>query len=85
MKLLSVVTSHPASVGETYLEHFAAACGFGLRLLLAGAACLVHALLPCVLQRTASAMVASLHSRMVLARARQSVEDVRSGVWKAGR
>ena len=37
---------HPRSVGETYGEHFAVATGFGLRLIAAGLACLVHACVP---------------------------------------
>lgn len=73
MKLLAAVTSHPASVGETYGQHFRGACGFSAQLLLAGAACFVHALLPCVLQRTASAIITSLHGRMVGARDRRAL------------
>ena len=64
MKARSILTSHPASVGETYGQHFVSASGFGLRLLWAGGACLIHALLPCFLQRTASAIVCSLHGRL---------------------
>ena len=39
-------TDHPASVGESYAEHLVTASGFGLRMVLAGLACMVHALLP---------------------------------------
>ena len=38
--------AHPASVGETYLEHMVHAAYFGSRMLLAGLACLIHALIP---------------------------------------
>lgn len=72
MKTPSFLTRHPASVGETYGRHFVSATGFGLRLLAAGCACLVHALLPFLLERTASRVVASLHTRMVIARRRPS-------------
>jgi hypothetical protein len=72
MKAPSFLTRHPASVGETYGQHFASASGFGLRLIAAGCACLVHALLPFLLQRTASRIVAALHTRMVTARSRPS-------------
>jgi hypothetical protein len=58
-------TDHPASVGETYLEHMWTAAGFGTRLILAGAACLVHSLLPFLFKTTASRQIASLHSRMI--------------------
>jgi hypothetical protein len=64
MKARSILTSHPASVGETYGQHFVTATGFGLRLLWAGSACLIHAFPPCLLQRTASGIVISLHGRM---------------------
>jgi hypothetical protein len=70
MKALSILTSHPASVGETYGQHLVSASGFGLRLFGAGAVCLLHALLPFLFQRTASRMVSALHTRMIVARAR---------------
>jgi uncharacterized protein DUF6356 len=58
-------TEHPASVGETYIEHMGRAACFGLRMIGAGAACLVHALLPFLFVRTGSAAVAELNDRMV--------------------
>jgi len=66
------LTKHPASVGETYGQHFATASGFGLRLLFAAGACLVHAVLPCFFERTASRIIASLHARMIVARTRHA-------------
>ena len=69
-------TEHPASVGESYGEHMAAAGGFGRDLVLAGFACLVHALLPFLFERTASAAVTDLHERMVRHRARRSAMPV---------
>lgn len=65
MSPLRLFTDHPASVGETYGEHLLAAAGFALRMVLSGLACLVHALLPFLFQRTASKCVAELHQRMV--------------------
>src|SRR5262249_38729042 len=65
MQWLDKFTDHPASVGETYLEHMWTAAGFGTRLILAGAACLVHSLLPFLFKTTASREIASLHSRMI--------------------
>lgn len=64
-------TEHPASVGESYSEHMTVAAGFGRDLILAGLACLVHALLPFLFVRTASAAVTDLHDRMVRHRARR--------------
>ncbi len=57
-------TDHPASVGETYLEHAGVASAVGWRLIKAGMACLVHALLPCFFSTTASDTIADLHARM---------------------
>ena len=51
---------HPRSVGETYGEHFAVALGLGLRLIAAGAACVLHALVPCWFTRTGSRAVRAI-------------------------
>jgi len=53
-------SDHPASVGESYSEHFAVATGFGLRLIGAGLACLVHACVPAWFTRTGSHAVRAL-------------------------
>lgn len=57
-------TEHPASVGETYFAHLRTAAGFGFRMVTAGLACLVHALLPFLFERTASDCICRLHERM---------------------
>lgn len=51
---------HPASVRESYAEHFLAASRFGLRLLSMAGACLCHAVVPGVFEDTASKGVAKL-------------------------
>lgn len=56
---------HPHEVGETYGQHFRVASGFAGELLLAGLACTVHAVAPCLFQRTGSRAVARLHERMI--------------------
>jgi len=61
---------HPRSVGESYLEHQRRALGFGLSLLVAALACLVHAIVPALFVRTGSDAVTRLHERMVVHRAR---------------
>jgi len=58
-------TEHPDSVGESYLEHLGTASVFGVRLLIAGLACLVHGLLPFLFEKTSSRTIAKLHHRMV--------------------
>jgi hypothetical protein len=66
-------TEHPASVGENYLEHMISAGSFAVTLVLAGAACAVHAVFPFLFERTASARIANLHDRMVVNRHRDTV------------
>lgn len=65
MRLRDAFCEHPASVGETYGQHLRAAAAFGFKLWLAGLLCLIHALLPFLFIRSASAMVETLHDRMI--------------------
>jgi hypothetical protein len=57
-------TEHPAAAGETYLAHLRAAAGFGLQMVTAGLACLVHALVPFLFVRTGSDCICRLYERM---------------------
>jgi hypothetical protein len=66
-------TEHPASVGETYLEHARHATGFGTTMLLGALATFVHALVPALCTTTGSRVVARLHDRMILNRTRLKV------------
>ena len=68
MDPMRAFTEHPASVGETYSEHMGRAACFGLRMIAAGAACLVHAVLPFLFVRTGSATIVELNDRMVVNR-----------------
>lgn len=65
-------TQHPSSVGESYGEHLVVATGFGARMLAGGLACLVHGLLPFLFTRTGSRIIADLHDRAVVSRARRA-------------
>jgi len=56
--------SHPRSVGESYGEHAATASRFGFSMIVGGAACVVHAILPSVFPRTASDTVKKLYAQM---------------------
>jgi hypothetical protein len=60
--------AHPQSVGETYIEHQRMAFSFAGPLLLAGFACLLHAIIPGLCERTASSKIEMLHNRLVTAR-----------------
>jgi len=62
---------HPASVGETYWQHMAAASSFGAEMLFAGFACLVHGVFPFLFVRTGSDAVKRLHRRMAEQRDRR--------------
>ena len=70
MSLKAKFTEHPASVGETYGEHFVTAMGFSLSLLRASLACAVHAVLPFLCEKTGSECITGLHDRMVTNRSR---------------
>ncbi|MEM7424779.1 MAG: DUF6356 family protein [Pseudomonadota bacterium] len=59
--LKTAFTAHPATVDETYLEHSRFAFRFSAKLLCAGAAAFVHALLPFAFQHTAGDIIRQLH------------------------
>ena len=78
--LYRLFTEHPASVDETYAEHMGMAASFGARMILAGLACLAHAVLPFLFVKTGSLAITALHERMVAKRRRhasRSVDDAR--------
>jgi len=59
-----IFIEHPQSVEETYLEHMRFAAWFAARLLMAGGAALVHAVIPCLFEKTASRMISEMHARL---------------------
>lgn len=63
-------TEHPATVGETYGQHFQTALGFSIGMIGGGLACLVHAFLPFLFESTGSATIRSLYERMIAHRSR---------------
>lgn len=70
MKLLRAFTDHPATVGESYLGHLLAASRFGLRMLWAGFACLLHGIFPFWFVTTGSDAMCALHEEMSARRVR---------------
>lgn len=56
---------HPASVGESYLEHMGVAASFGGAMFLGSLACFVHAVFPGLCVKTGSGVITDLHHRMV--------------------
>lgn len=59
-----LLMEHPRDIGESYGEHAGHALFIGTRLLTAGLACLVHAVLPGLFVRTASEAVEDVQGLM---------------------
>lgn len=59
-----VFFDHPATVEESYFEHMFFAGRFGLTLLAAAGAALVHAFIPVLFEKTASNLIRQMHARI---------------------
>jgi hypothetical protein len=70
ISLGAVFRDHPASVGETYLQHLTVALGYSLRLFAAGLAALLHGFLPFLCKTSASAAIKEMHAEMAARKAR---------------
>ena len=57
-------TEHPASVGESYTEHFRVAAHFARCLTKAAGAAAVHAVVPSMCKTTASECIRELYAEM---------------------
>ncbi len=53
-KIKKLFTEHPHSLGESYLEHLICAAGYGLRMIFAGFAAIIHSIFPFLFETTAS-------------------------------
>lgn len=71
-QLTKAFTEHPASVGETYFQHFRHSMSFSLRMIGGGMACMAHAVCPFLCVRTGSTQIKSLHDKMVVNRDSQT-------------
>lgn len=60
---------HPASVGESYAEHFLVASRFGITMIGAGIAGVIHGVLPFAFKTTGSRTVMRLNQQIVDKRA----------------
>ena len=56
---------HPASVGESYTQHFGVATRFGTRMIDGGVRAVIHGFLPFAFKTSGSRTVAALHAEMV--------------------
>jgi hypothetical protein len=70
MQLTTILNKHPATVGETYGEHFMSAMGFSLSMIRGAICCAIHAFLPFLCERHGSEAITRLHDRMVSNRSR---------------
>ena len=61
---IAAFREHPASVGETYTEHFRVAAGFSRELAAAAVAAALHAVCPAMCTKTASRKIDALHEKM---------------------
>jgi hypothetical protein len=73
-KLLELFKEHPTSVGESYLQHMAASFSFGVPMLMASFAALIHGIFPFLFLKTGSTIIARLYDRMVVDRARTTTQ-----------
>ena len=76
MNVRRLFTEHPTSAGESYLQHLCVAARFGASMVAAGLACLVHALLPFLFERTGSRCIDRLHEQMAARRRRSTRASV---------
>ncbi|WKZ13097.1 MAG: DUF6356 family protein [Gammaproteobacteria bacterium] len=83
-KIKALFTEHPASVGETYVQHMGSASSFALHMIGAGVCCFIHGLLPFLFVKTGSNTITRLHDRMVVNRDRRPRLDVAQGGATAG-
>ncbi|MEM7668717.1 MAG: DUF6356 family protein [Pseudomonadota bacterium] len=62
-RIHTAFTAHPASVDESYGEHFVFAFSFAAKLGYATFAAAVHAVLPFMFEKTASRIIGELYER----------------------
>ena len=72
MQIFKLFTAHPETVGESYGEHLLRASSFGVRMMLAGVACMLHGFLPFLFVRTGSRAISELNEQMVIKRSAAS-------------
>ena len=57
-------TRHPASVGESYGQHFGVATKFGVTMILGGIGAILHGVFPWMFETTGSRTVKRLHEQV---------------------
>lgn len=64
---------HPASVGESYVQHLFTASHFAVRMVIGGVACFLHGIFPFLCTKTGSAIICELQQTMITHRASNRV------------
>ncbi len=59
-----ILFDHPASVDEGCFEHMLFASKFAFGLFIAAGAAIIHAVIPCLCEKTASNKITELYSRI---------------------
>jgi hypothetical protein len=57
---------HLKEANETYIQHFIKAAGFGIKSIAIGIILLIHAIIPCLFERTGSAMLQRILDKIKL-------------------
>ena len=63
-------TAHPREVGESYLEHAAFACRYGVKMASGGVAAFIHGVFPFLFQKTGSRITRELAATLEASAAR---------------
>ncbi|VVC77038.1 hypothetical protein AQUSIP_23650 [Aquicella siphonis] len=61
----NIFTEHPHSIGESYFQHMKFATLFGIKMITGGLACIIHAVLPFLFQKTGSKMLLGMTRHFV--------------------
>jgi hypothetical protein len=61
----NIFTEHPNSVGESYFVHLKFSCYFGLNMIAASLACLIHGIFPFLFKSTGSSILIKMMHRFV--------------------
>jgi hypothetical protein len=77
--LRKLFLDHPASVGESYAQHFGVATRFGVILLWGGVRAVLHGFVPALCKTSGSETVVKLHEELIAKRT--AVRDARSIEW----
>ena len=78
----NLFTEHPATVGESYLEHMRSASSFAGSMFVASICCLIHGFLPFLFTTKGKDTISELHTRMVTHRADEKFR--REGAAQSG-